>query len=642
MNLQPLYEVKERLEYAAVAGTGLLGEDFRLKRAAEAFQPLAAASPVFARIGAGLEQLLSAPPEARSGALLDLLALVDAVAYTQGRTGIEGELEPLPTGGGTYCPIPHSRLQPLVSALTTTGGGRMEVVQSAWENHPEFFSDYRVLPLLIQDLSDKFPYLADLNVKILTTLGPSVIPRLKEGFDPAGKSDMVRRVEAIEAVAGAAENGFYLEMLPQSKREVQLALIRALRHDPANGPKLLELCRTRKGDAQDTAYWALASSRSPEAQRHFEALAQTDADRALTYLGRVTGEPEWASRLTARLFQAELDRTESNPDLPLTIETQERFRLLLNALCHKTGAEIRDAYQRGAALGERLERSRTDGKEPMKFDLSFGLRQAAKDRWFRSALANVLEGMLMRSQDPALRTLALELYGQYGERWLPAALLAQLFTLDSAACYAWAEAQFYQTKLLKRSAHPEAVDAFSRVFGNVQWSVQRERYEISPLWNYGADAPFITPVPLLDPRWFGLFRDAGAPMQHLLINLLQTRKNEPEILAQMGNYLYHLAVTGANPNYTDMYIRVLSGLGWTGWKDFFVKRGKHVGEFLYLELKMGLENMNAPLEEKISQLEQLNALAKQKKVSIRYKGWPEADIQTWITQWKTAQAKGES
>ena len=35
MKLQPLYDVKERLEQAAIAGTGLLGEDFRLRRAAE-------------------------------------------------------------------------------------------------------------------------------------------------------------------------------------------------------------------------------------------------------------------------------------------------------------------------------------------------------------------------------------------------------------------------------------------------------------------------------------------------------------------------------------------------------------------------------------------------------------------------------
>ena len=39
-----------RLEQAAIAGTGLLGEDFRLQRAAEQLKPLAGASPVFGKI----------------------------------------------------------------------------------------------------------------------------------------------------------------------------------------------------------------------------------------------------------------------------------------------------------------------------------------------------------------------------------------------------------------------------------------------------------------------------------------------------------------------------------------------------------------------------------------------------------------
>ena len=78
MNLQPVYAVKERLEHTILAGTNLLPEDFRLRRAADELAPLAAASPVFARIDAGVKQLLSAPAEARVSLLLDTLALVDA------------------------------------------------------------------------------------------------------------------------------------------------------------------------------------------------------------------------------------------------------------------------------------------------------------------------------------------------------------------------------------------------------------------------------------------------------------------------------------------------------------------------------------------------------------------------------------
>ena len=50
MDLTPVYELRERLQTGAVAGTGLIMEDFRLKRAVEAAAPLEKASPVLARI----------------------------------------------------------------------------------------------------------------------------------------------------------------------------------------------------------------------------------------------------------------------------------------------------------------------------------------------------------------------------------------------------------------------------------------------------------------------------------------------------------------------------------------------------------------------------------------------------------------
>ena len=204
-SLQPLYDVKERLEAAAIAGTGLLGEDFRLQRAAEAMKPLAAASPVFAKISAGLDKLLAAPAEDRAGLLLDTLALVDAVAYTQGRSGMEGEITPLPTGGGPYIQISHGQIQPLLTALTTTGGGRMVVIQSAWEDHPEFFTDFRVLPVVIAGLGDGYSEIAELNASILKKAGPIALPLLKQGFEPAGNRAMARRVEVIAALEGETE-----------------------------------------------------------------------------------------------------------------------------------------------------------------------------------------------------------------------------------------------------------------------------------------------------------------------------------------------------------------------------------------------------------------------------------------------------
>ena len=275
MNLQPLYDVKARLEQAAIAGTGLLSEDFRLTRAAESFKPLAAASPVFGRIDAGLSKLLAAPQEQRSGLLLDLLALVDAVAYTQGRTGIEGELVPLPRGNGVYRQISYGQINPLLTALTTTGGGRMEIIQSAWENHPEFFEDYRVLPAVVAGLGDGYGEIADLNAKLLKQLGPAVAPALKEGFDPTGKKEMARRVEVIAAIEGEQATPWLREVLPEAKKDVRTAVITALGGDQANAGMLLDLAKSERGANRDAALEALSKLDGEEVRKFWSIELQT-------------------------------------------------------------------------------------------------------------------------------------------------------------------------------------------------------------------------------------------------------------------------------------------------------------------------------------------------------------------------------
>lgn len=134
MNLKALYDLKERLEYSAIAGTGLLKEDFRLKRTVDNLAPLASASPVFAKISASAGKLLEASEKELSKQLLDVLSLVDAVIYTQGK---------------------------------------------------------------------------------------KIVPLLKDGFEPCGKKDMVRRAMLIKELAGVDEKlfvGKYIKSHPLNCR----------------------------------------------------------------------------------------------------------------------------------------------------------------------------------------------------------------------------------------------------------------------------------------------------------------------------------------------------------------------------------------------------------------------------------------
>ena len=84
MDITPIYDLRDRLRTAMIAGTSLLAEDFRLKRAVEAMAPLEKAAPVFAKVGEFCKKLIASGSgtEDKEDLLLDAITLVDAVCCT--------------------------------------------------------------------------------------------------------------------------------------------------------------------------------------------------------------------------------------------------------------------------------------------------------------------------------------------------------------------------------------------------------------------------------------------------------------------------------------------------------------------------------------------------------------------------------
>ena len=85
MNLEALYELRDRLEDSAIAGLGLLGEDFRLKRAVDKIEAYTNINPVFKQIYSMSLKLLEGSKNSSEAAsqLLDTLALLDALLCTE-------------------------------------------------------------------------------------------------------------------------------------------------------------------------------------------------------------------------------------------------------------------------------------------------------------------------------------------------------------------------------------------------------------------------------------------------------------------------------------------------------------------------------------------------------------------------------
>lgn len=349
MDITPIYELKTRLRAAMIAGTNLISEDFRLKKAAESFAPLAASSPVFAKINAMTQKLLE---EKSPECLLDTITLVDSVLTTLGTTEVKGEIESLPDNGisSVVVSAPYSQLSTIIDALTLPGSGQYNTIVDARENTPEIFRDYRVLPALVKGLDASYSELANVVEQIIKDIGKEMIPLVKKGFDPKGKKEAVRRVHIIEELCGAQENGFYLEQLENAEKDVRMALIYALRHDEKNIDRLIELTKTEKGKPKAAALAALASFDNERIVDFFNEYAKKKPVDVLKTISRISSK--WSSELTARLIDTLLvdDRgnkitlSQSARD-DVKLNTKAGFFDLNSALWGKWGADIEKFYR---------------------------------------------------------------------------------------------------------------------------------------------------------------------------------------------------------------------------------------------------------------------------------------------------------
>lgn len=350
MDITPVYELRTRLRAAMIAGTNLLSEDFRLKKAAEGFSALSGASPVFAKINAMTEKLLSDnSPES----LLDTISLVDAVITTLGTAEVKGELEELPDNGGSAVIVnaPYSRLSALLDALTTSGGGQYNTFMEIKKNNPELLNDYRVKPALVKGLGASYAELADEVSSVLLGMGKEMLPLLKRGFDPKGKKEMLRRAAVIENLGGAEENEFYLEQLEKAEKDVRKALIYALRHDEGNIDRLIDLAKTEKGKSKTAALYALASFDNEKAAAFIEEYAKKKPVEVIDIMEQVSSD--WSSRLTARLIDELLVDDKGNKitlsqsaDVDkVKLKSKIDFWHLNSALFGKFGADIEKIYR---------------------------------------------------------------------------------------------------------------------------------------------------------------------------------------------------------------------------------------------------------------------------------------------------------
>lgn len=476
MDITPIYELRTRLRAAAIAGTNLLSEDFRLKRAVEAIQPLEAASPVFAKIGTLARELLSPEQADREGTLLDAITLVDALLCTQGEVTVTGEVQPLmiENRGNAVSNAPYSEVKALLDALLNSGGGRYSYLTEMHEKKPELFEDYRVKPALVQALGASYAELAEDVAGWLKEMGESMLPLLEKGFDPKGKKEMLRRVEVIDAIAGTKANEFYLNQLPDAEKEIRQALIYALRHSRENEELLLSLIKTEKGRAKKMAYCALACQEGEEAVKCLEKLVEKKPEEGLAALS--ASGTDWAADIVQKRLYELVEKFEGRiksgeklmdqvKDVTEELNTLNNY---LNALKGKNSRIISACCRRVAELAE----------APQMLHLKLlnnpevGYKKD-KNTTLKILLARQIRSYLMEDPDEELTALALEMYEIYkatqsGEEFFPAAVRAKMIREEDCSEWLWSE--------LKRDKGSVLSDKLGGAFYGLCWIESRKKW----------------------------------------------------------------------------------------------------------------------------------------------------------------------
>ncbi len=635
MNLTPLYELKVRLEHAAIVGTSLIAEDFRLQRAIDGLAPLAAASPVFAKIKAGADALLTAPSEGRGAKLLDVLSLVDAVVYTQGTTGVAGDMEPLTIGAGGYVSASYGQLQPLIAALTGTGSGRMTVIQDAWENHPAYFSDFRVLPHVVTALGDNYAELADLAEKMLAARGADIIPLLKKDFVPDGKKEMVRRVKLIANLAGAAENEWYKAVLPDSKKAVREMLIAALSLSQDNTQLLLDLCRSERGSLKNAAFRSLACMDAPEARAFWEA----EIKKRPALVGELEAViSPLAADLVARAVREQLDGLPDEGG-ELESEVYDPLRSCLYAMRGKYSDDMRELWLWLSARMDWLDRCKTPGNP----------------RFTNCTVAEFLQKTLLETVlwNPCAETFALarELSGRNPHWFLGSAFLVDLIELPAAAVYdKYAHYLKNRETAATEMARIEILQDFN-ILAHHESGYSLDSFK-KDLLNDNVTSIQIS-VDGFDTRWATLLTDPkvyeGVEIANLGAGWSDTRcklnmdivarnlldPHSPELCAAFGDFFYRLVRQTGNIGY---YCNWLKLCGWTRWRGLPVHCVKLEGEVAWNHMiKHILANLPISGSEKAAELREIDELVQTGKVKFKYNIWPSNEVRELIAQWEAEQ-----
>lgn len=262
----PFYELRSRLYASAAAGCSLAAEDFRLKRALDAFEPMSKANKVFGKLYAMCSEMISSPEPQKK--IFECLALADALAVTQGAFQDNSEtksvscISDVRMSAVSYRIIQHYKHE--LKKLVTTSMSYVEELNS--ESFRRVIRDPRILSSYIDICSYNG---SDNSIDGISRIfeeiyGETLIPLLEKSINLENKNATGNQIKYIFRIAGTSQNDLYVrfaqnEDAPANVRIQAITAMSALKENE----KLLEtLYKTSRGNIKKAALVALSKMNS--------------------------------------------------------------------------------------------------------------------------------------------------------------------------------------------------------------------------------------------------------------------------------------------------------------------------------------------------------------------------------------------
>ncbi|HYF52287.1 MAG TPA: hypothetical protein VEJ63_22960 [Planctomycetota bacterium] len=261
MSIPVLIEVYNEMRRLAIAGSAVAPGDFRLKKLIQPLEKSGEKAPVFSKVAQAVQALVDSNEKTASGALLELTTLVNAILYTQGETGIAGEIKPLETvsTGGQTTQASARVLKPLLEALSSTGSGRLELIRDAEERGA--FRDLRLVKPALQAIDDPYPEISQLiTTRVLPAYGKAILPELRAKLDIKGRGGHVQRLRLLHQLDPQGSRDLVQKTLAEGSKEMKVAAIECLGTSDGDLVYLLEHSKAKARDVRAAALRALLNA----------------------------------------------------------------------------------------------------------------------------------------------------------------------------------------------------------------------------------------------------------------------------------------------------------------------------------------------------------------------------------------------